>query len=62
MPDFSSKELIKRLLAAGFMLDRVKGSHHIYKHTNGKRTVVPHPKKDLPKGTFYTILKQAGLK
>ncbi|MDP4679748.1 MAG: type II toxin-antitoxin system HicA family toxin, partial [Cyclobacteriaceae bacterium] len=46
MPEFSSKELIKRLLAAGFMLDRVKGSHHIYKHPNGKRTVVPHPKKD----------------
>jgi predicted RNA binding protein YcfA (HicA-like mRNA interferase family) len=62
MPEFSSKELIKRLLAAGFMLDRVKGSHHIYKHPNGKRTVVPHPKKDLPKGTFHTILKQAGLK
>ena len=62
MPEFSSKELIKRLLAAGFMLDRVKGSHHIYKHPNGKRTVVPHPKKDLPKETFHTILKQAGLK
>jgi len=62
MPDFSSKELIKRLLAAGFTLDRVKGSHHIYKHSNGKRAVVPHPKKDLPKGTFYTILKQAGIK
>lgn len=62
MPDYSSRELIKRLEKAGFRLHSVKGSHHIYKHVNGKRTVVPHPKKDLPKGTFNSILKQAGLK
>ena len=62
MPDYSSKKLIKKLEEAGFELHRVKGSHHIYKHKNGKRTVVPHPKKDLPKGTFNSILKQAGLK
>ena len=62
MPDYSSKELIKRLKKAGFELDRVKGSHHIYKNATGKRAMVPHPKKGLPKGTFYAILKNAGLK
>ncbi|MEQ9290281.1 MAG: type II toxin-antitoxin system HicA family toxin [Cyclobacteriaceae bacterium] len=62
MSDHSSQEIIKRLLAAGFVLQRIKGSHHIYKHSNGKRAVVPHPKKDLPKGTFNSILKQSGLK
>ncbi|MEQ6119233.1 type II toxin-antitoxin system HicA family toxin [Reichenbachiella sp. MALMAid0571] len=62
MSNYSSKELIKKLQKAGFVLDRIKGSHHIYKHQNGKRTIVPHPKKDLPKGTFNSILKQAGLK
>ena len=61
MSDFSSKKLIKRVEEAGFELHRTKGSHHIYKHSNGKRIVIPHPKKDLPKGTFYSILKQAGL-
>jgi predicted RNA binding protein YcfA (HicA-like mRNA interferase family) len=61
MGDFSSKEIIKRLKKAGFILDRVKGSHHIYKHPDGKRAVVPHPKKDLPKGTFNSILKEAGI-
>ncbi len=61
MPDFSSKEIIRKLEKAGFILDRTKGSHHIYKHPNGKRIVVPHPRKDLPKGTYYSILKQAGL-
>ncbi|SMD36089.1 Predicted RNA binding protein YcfA, dsRBD-like fold, HicA-like mRNA interferase family [Reichenbachiella faecimaris] len=48
-------------MKAGFTLDRVKGCHHIYKHTRGKRAVVPHPKKDLPKGTYHSILKQAGI-
>lgn len=61
MPDHSSKRLIKRLEKAGFVLHRIKGSHHIFKHINGHRVVVPHPKKDLPKGTFNAILKQAGL-
>ncbi len=62
MPDFNSKDLIKRIEKAGFELHRVKGSHHIYKHPSGKRVVVPHPRKDLPKGTFHSILKQAGIK
>ncbi len=61
MPDYSSKKLIIRLEKAGFVLHRIKGSHHIFKHSNGLRVVVPHPKKDLPKGTFNAILKQAGL-
>jgi len=62
MADFRSSALIKRLEKAGFERIRVKGSHHIFKSTNGKRVVVPHPKKDLPIGTFNAILKTAGLK
>jgi predicted RNA binding protein YcfA (HicA-like mRNA interferase family) len=61
MADYSSSTIIKRLLKAGFFLDRVKGSHHIYKSPDGKRVIVPHPKKDLPIGTYKSILKQAGL-
>jgi predicted RNA binding protein YcfA (HicA-like mRNA interferase family) len=59
---YSSHDIIKILKEAGFVLDRVKGSHHIFLHPqNKKRAVVPHPKKDLPYGTASTILKQAGL-
>ncbi len=59
---FSSHEIIEILKNAGFILDRVKGSHHIFIHPlNKKRAVVPHPKKDLPIGTARTILKQAGI-
>jgi predicted RNA binding protein YcfA (HicA-like mRNA interferase family) len=59
---YSSQEIIDLLKNAGFVLDRVKGSHHIFLHPqNNKRAVVPHPKKDLPIGTARSILKQAGI-
>jgi len=57
-----SKELIKELEADGWFLQRIKGSHHIFKHPIKRGSVpVPHPKKDVPIGTIKTILKQAGL-
>ncbi len=60
--NYSSSDIIKLLEQAGFVLDRVKGSHHIYFNPeNKKRAVVPHPKKDLPLGTARSILKQAGI-
>jgi len=60
--NYSSSEIIKLLEDAGFVLDRIKESHHIYYNPSSKkRAVVPHPKKDLPFGTARSILKQAGL-
>jgi predicted RNA binding protein YcfA (HicA-like mRNA interferase family) len=59
---YSSQDIIDLLKDAGFILDRIKGSHHIFIHPgNNKRAVVPHPKKDLPIGTARAILKQAGI-
>ena len=58
-----SIDLIKELEAAGWVLDRVKGSHHQFKHPAHKLPItVPHPKKDLGKGLINAIRKQAGLK
>jgi predicted RNA binding protein YcfA (HicA-like mRNA interferase family) len=47
----------------GFEYKRIKGSHHLYENpTTGKTVVVPvHGNKDLPKGTYFGILKQAGI-
>lgn len=57
-----SKDLIKLLENAGWELVAVKGSHHQFKHPTIKgRVTVPHPKKDIPKGTVASIKKQAGL-
>jgi len=62
IPSFTPKEIVKILEKNGFILDRVKGSHYIYFNKNtGKRVVVPFHKKDLPKGTFWSIIKGAGL-
>lgn len=57
--DRDSRLIVKRLLADGFVLVSVKGSHH--KFRLGVCTViVPHPKKDLPLGTAHSIARMAG--
>jgi predicted RNA binding protein YcfA (HicA-like mRNA interferase family) len=65
MPDFpmlTSAKIIKILKSKGFILDRIKGSHHIYYHPETKtRVVVPFHKRDLPVGTCIAILKSAGI-
>jgi predicted RNA binding protein YcfA (HicA-like mRNA interferase family) len=58
----SSAELIRRLRAAGWALDRIRGSHHVFKHAQRPGSVVvPHPKRDLGKGLVAAIRKQAGI-
>jgi len=59
----NSSALKKMLEKDGWYLVRTKGSHHHFKHSEKKGIVtLPHPKKDVPKGTVNSILKQAGLK
>jgi predicted RNA binding protein YcfA (HicA-like mRNA interferase family) len=59
----NSKQVIKQLEADGWVLDRVKGSHHQFKHPNhAGRVTVKHPDGDIPKGTLNSIRKQAGWK
>ena len=56
------KELVKILKKKGFVLDRGRGSHQIWLHPGSrKRAIVPMHNKDIPKGTFFAILKQAGI-
>jgi predicted RNA binding protein YcfA (HicA-like mRNA interferase family) len=58
-----SADMIRDLKKTGWILDRVVGSHHIFKHpTLPGHIAVPHPKKDLGKGLVHKLLKQAGLK
>jgi len=62
LPVLTPKKIIKILEKRGFVLDRVKGSHHIYYHpVTKRRVIVPLHKRDLPKGTLIEILKQAGI-
>lgn len=59
----NSRDLISLLKADGWFLVATKGSHQQFKHKFKKgRVTVPHPKRDLPKGTLLSIFKQAQLK
>ncbi len=63
MHTMNSTDLIKQLLADGWVLRATKGSHHIYTHPDKPGHLsVPHPKKDLGVGLSHKLLKQAGLK
>lgn len=57
-----SRRTIRILEKDGWYLDRVNGSHHIFRHPIKKGTVtVKHPQKDIPTKTQSSIWKQAGL-
>ena len=59
---FTPKYIIRILVRHGFILKRIKGSHHIFQHpTSKRRVIVPFHQRDLPKGTLNEILKDAGL-
>jgi predicted RNA binding protein YcfA (HicA-like mRNA interferase family) len=61
-PSIKPKDLVRILKKNGFVLDRSRGSHQIWLHpVSRKRAIVPMHKKDLPIGTLYSILKQAGI-
>ena len=57
----TARELLSFLLRNGYIESRQTGSHLILKHPERKTVVVPmHRGKDLPKGLFLRILKDAG--
>jgi predicted RNA binding protein YcfA (HicA-like mRNA interferase family) len=61
--NLSPKHLIKILEQNGFFFKRSKGSHQLYYNpVTNKTVVVPvHGGKDMKKGTFFAVLKQAGI-
>jgi predicted RNA binding protein YcfA (HicA-like mRNA interferase family) len=62
--NLSPKNLISILEKRGFLFKRSKGSHQLYYNpTTNKTVIVPvHGGKDMKKGTFLAILKQADIK
>jgi predicted RNA binding protein YcfA (HicA-like mRNA interferase family) len=57
----NSRDIIRRLERDGFVLKSTRGSHQKFWHAVTKRIViVPHPRKDIPKGTVRSICDQAG--
>ena len=61
--NLSPKHLIKLLESNGFYFKRANGSHQLFYNPNTNKTVIVpvHGGKDLKKGTFFAIIKQAGI-
>lgn len=63
LPRVSGSRVVRALTRAGFVIDRVIGSHHVLVYpTDPTRTVtVPvHGNRDLKTGTLRAIVRQAG--
>ncbi|QLA16009.1 type II toxin-antitoxin system HicA family toxin [Desulfolutivibrio sulfoxidireducens] len=59
----SSREIIRKLAAAGWRLKRVTGDHHHFDHPDKPGLVtVKHPTKDLDTTLLKYMEKQAGMK
>ncbi|MHA6299725.1 type II toxin-antitoxin system HicA family toxin [Devosia sp. CAU 1758] len=55
-----SRDIVRRLSEDGFVLVSIRGSHHKYRHADGRLVIVTHPRKDIPVGTVRSIYRQAG--
>lgn len=62
LPRPRGKEVIRALERVGFRVIRVKGSHHIMKHPDGRTVIVPlHAGEIIGPGLLREILKQTEL-
>ena len=58
---YSAREVLAKLLRAGFVEVRQSGGHKVLRHPDGRQTYVAMYTGTLPTGTFRKILKQAGV-
>ena len=58
------RDAIRAIERDGRSLDRIRGSHRQYRHPDkpGTVTIAGKPGDDLSRGTWTSVMKQAGLK
>lgn len=61
VPQIHPKQVEKVLLQLGFSPRTGKGSHRVFKHADGRRTVIPMHNRPLRRGTLHAILNQIHL-
>ena len=62
LPAFTGSKLVRALGKAGFVVIRVKGSHHFLRHIDGRTTVVPiHGGETIGPGLLSKILRDCEL-
>ncbi|MGJ8639716.1 MAG: type II toxin-antitoxin system HicA family toxin [Opitutaceae bacterium] len=57
----SSEEIVKILLANGFEFVSQRGSHQKYRNASNETVIVPAGRKQTPRGTTQSIIRQSGL-
>lgn len=61
---YSSQQIVKALEREGFVFVSQRGSHVKYRKTDSDAiftVIVPASRKQIPRGTFRSILRQSGL-
>lgn len=62
LPVVTGRELIAALGRKGFQVVRIKGSHHVLRHDDGRMTVVPvHGKEQIGPGLLAKILRDCDI-
>ncbi len=62
LPAIPGAKVVRALERTGFTVVRIKGSHHVMRHPDGRTVVVPvHASRDMPKGTLRNILAIVGM-
>ena len=58
LPSLTGREVIAALRRAAFEVARVRGSHHLLVHSDGRRTIVPvHSGETIGTGLLSQILR-----
>jgi predicted RNA binding protein YcfA (HicA-like mRNA interferase family) len=61
-PRVSGSELIRALASGGFQVIRIRGSHHLLRHADGRSTVAPvHSGETIGPGLLHKILRDCQL-
>ncbi len=62
LPRLRGRDVLKRLERFGFVVTRIRGSHHILRHPDGRSTVVPvHASGVIGPGLLRRILSDCGI-
>lgn len=61
LPQIKPRQIEKVLVKMGFVRRLGKGSHVVFKHSDGRRTVVPSHNRPVRIGTLRAILKQVDI-
>jgi predicted RNA binding protein YcfA (HicA-like mRNA interferase family) len=62
LPSLTGAEVVRALERAGFVVVRIRSSHHFMRHPDGRTTVVPvHAGETLGPGLMSKILRDCGL-